>query len=526
MSTLASRFDRDAYDTVEVIGAINGEKLPENLGLRLNQLCTIRGILHHPAFAEGEAASLRSMAGYPEFTRALNARAIMSNRIPVMDPAVYPEQVPYCIWYPEVASDDTYRKLAKEYPEMRYQVARACAVAGYTDLYLELDDILPEVAVAEEARDSGSDAIFEHIMAQPVRYKVFDDYTLTVEIQRPTAAVLNADTCVVAELKRQRQAFRRRDGFTLFGDDEPGFEKLMWNITEDQCIEESLPKSEELPSPPAGFMLDLLSCPLPINLPAGSKDLLILAAAFYGDVDRYVRLRRPVPLQSEIFCVVRGIYHNSLFALWWSRQRPDRWLSSTHRRYVEQAVTARHIMNNDLSRVLSPKHPNDLPYLIWYPNVAKPVVYKALAHKVPEMRESCARACIFAGFWHIFEEIIMLDGIVPNAPLMAEAEESCDPRFASALQARAHELGLDISDPEGKKPLWKMESVRGPSPTWRSIFLITEPNADSIFGQVWDQGAVYNGIQVDMDSLELYLMTPESWRSEKEKIEHEYRTYP
>jgi len=53
---------------------------------------------------------------------------------------------------------------------MRHEVGRACAVAGYTDLYLELQ-LLPDVSIAEEARDNEGKgrAIFDEIMAQPVK---------------------------------------------------------------------------------------------------------------------------------------------------------------------------------------------------------------------------------------------------------------------------------------------------------------------------------------------------------------------
>lgn len=57
---------------------------------------------------------------------------------------------PYCIWHPQVASQDTYRKPWQQYPDMSYQVARACAVANYVELYLEMN-LLPDVSVAEEA---------------------------------------------------------------------------------------------------------------------------------------------------------------------------------------------------------------------------------------------------------------------------------------------------------------------------------------------------------------------------------------
>lgn len=48
---------------------------------------------------------------------------------------------------------------------MQYQVERACAAGGYTSLYLELD-LLPDVAIAEEARDNrtSGQAIYESII--------------------------------------------------------------------------------------------------------------------------------------------------------------------------------------------------------------------------------------------------------------------------------------------------------------------------------------------------------------------------
>lgn len=129
-------------------------------------------------------------------TRRANARLITSNVIPDMNS---PDEMPYCVWYPGLATEHTYRPPARRYPSLRYQVGRACAVAGYTALYFELD-LLPEVSISEEARESGNDgstAIFEHIMSQPTRYAVMDDYTRTVNLANPRAgACLNGDTAV------------------------------------------------------------------------------------------------------------------------------------------------------------------------------------------------------------------------------------------------------------------------------------------------------------------------------------------
>ncbi|KAJ5698286.1 hypothetical protein N7462_000291 [Penicillium macrosclerotiorum] len=68
---------------------------------------------------------------------------------------------------------------------MRYQVGRACAAAWFTDLYKELD-LLPDVSIAEEARDLSEDAdIFKIIMSAPQRYVVMDDFTRSVNLESP-----------------------------------------------------------------------------------------------------------------------------------------------------------------------------------------------------------------------------------------------------------------------------------------------------------------------------------------------------
>ena len=121
--------------------ALSGTAVPQALGDKVTQACVVRGIRSYDGFA------LDLHGTSPLFTRALNARAIMSDRIPDMDSH---DHVPYCIWYPDVASEATYRELAHRYPEMKYAVGRACAVAGYLHLYRELQ-LLPEVHIAEEA---------------------------------------------------------------------------------------------------------------------------------------------------------------------------------------------------------------------------------------------------------------------------------------------------------------------------------------------------------------------------------------
>jgi hypothetical protein len=52
--------------------------------------------------------------------------------------------------------------------------------------------------------------------------------------------------------------------------------------------------------------------PLPSDI---HKDLLLLYAAYTGNIDRYARLRDPNSwIRHEFECVVHGIYHSTTFA--------------------------------------------------------------------------------------------------------------------------------------------------------------------------------------------------------------------
>jgi hypothetical protein len=117
------------YDLNQCIAAIKGEKVPSDLTSFWHRRAVIRGIRDSLQFATSpeiiELCSGDDSQAH-QFSRARNARLIMSNIIPDMqDPATEP----YCIWYPEPASEGTYRELARRYPSMRYQVGRACAAA-------------------------------------------------------------------------------------------------------------------------------------------------------------------------------------------------------------------------------------------------------------------------------------------------------------------------------------------------------------------------------------------------------------
>lgn len=233
---MATRLHLYTYSEAACRAAIRGERVPYELGLPVTRLCFIRGLRYCDGFGE----ELRGM--HPTFTRALNARSIMSNRIPDIKNN---DEIPYCIWYPQTASEATYRELAHRYPHMSYHVGRACAVAGYTELYKELD-ILPDVHIAEEARECGNMAIFDYIMSQPMRYDVMNDSTLTIATEPKSSAHLNGDMAICSSLDDKQRFRSATEPDDVDDQGEPiyelfsmhGFKTNTFNITEDMNLKE------------------------------------------------------------------------------------------------------------------------------------------------------------------------------------------------------------------------------------------------------------------------------------------------
>lgn len=159
---IKSRLRLFTFSEAACRAAVLGQSIPRALGLPVTRLCIIRGIRYNHNFGE----ELRGIL--PEFTRVLNARNIMSDNVPLMTEEV---EFPYCIWHPQAATEATNRELVRRSPNMAYLVGRACAVAGYFDLYKGLA-FPPEVHIAEEARDAGILVVFDDIMAKPIRYAV------------------------------------------------------------------------------------------------------------------------------------------------------------------------------------------------------------------------------------------------------------------------------------------------------------------------------------------------------------------
>ncbi|KAK7427574.1 hypothetical protein QQZ08_005849 [Neonectria magnoliae] len=356
----------------------------------------------------------------------------MSNRIPTgMDTL---EQTPYCFWYPDIPSEDTLRQLLRHNSgkSMAYQVGRACAAGGYASLYKQLD-LLPDASIADEARDSrasGSKEIYDSIVQQPCRYAIMDDYSRIVRDTPIPMAFLNGNTCTRSTLSRKKVIYNDCiDSSHLL---EPVLDiSEDWNLDVDGVPVNLQPISQET--------LSLLYSPLPLDLPNVDKDVLILMAAWSGNMDRYTRLRRERMVPGERECVVRGIYHHTFFAKWCHLN-----LDSTFYKHVH----ARFLMNNDLSWVTDLTPDDQLPEIIWHPNLAKVTTYQELHRRKPVMEEQVAVALARGGWFWQFSEL----NPAPTAKLWDVASTRVDTRFAEFLDKKESEMQDTDVDPEDFQP--------------------------------------------------------------------------
>ncbi|KAF4990495.1 hypothetical protein FGRMN_8426 [Fusarium graminum] len=416
--------------------AVRGDAVPRLLEDRDSRAALVRGIRLHYHFAMSEAVT-RLSTSMSLVARARNARRIMSNDIPEHMAA---DEQPYCIWYPDIATEDTYRLLASRFPDMRYQIGRACAAAGYHGLYRELD-LLPEVSIAEEARESetqGGRVIYDEIMSSKSRYAVMDDSNRSIKLEgNECPAYLNGDTEVRWRLAARQSIIPQPCREYL-----PCIEEDMHFDLENQEIEKryrTLTKDEA----------KLLYSPLPRDLPTVKKTVLTQMAAHDGNIERYARLansaRTLTPLDLE--CVVRGVLHHTMYARWWADQIKNNTIYATSAPYaseIQRAIMARRIMLNDASVCLQ-GWPSGvpMPFVIWWPLKPEPDMLELLAENVPEMRMPCAAAAIACNYLSIYRSL----DPEPSYPLWKVASEcSVNSFYREDQERRGKEKNVDVED--------------------------------------------------------------------------------
>ncbi|PLB50086.1 hypothetical protein P170DRAFT_454714 [Aspergillus steynii IBT 23096] len=482
------------YDYNQCIAALEGRSVPVDLTSATARCAVIRGLRCSYDFAVSrDIVDLCASLRFPKFVRARNARLIMSNVVP--DGLELPETQPYCIWNPDFATEQTYRQLAQRYPSMRYQVGRACAAAGYFTLYTELD-LLPDVSIAEEAREGnteGGDQIYQSIMSSPLKYAVMDDYARSINADSPPhPAFLNAETHV--RWKLEWRFTPAEDATEDFGPEEIDIEEDRYMGLEVNEPDES--RYDELSPQEA----TLLWQPLPLDLPTMKKDLLRQMAAFEGSVDRYDRLinrRSREEIDSrEIICVVRGIYHHTMFARWWQHQIDtgafkDR-MTKNEQDEIQTAINARRVMINEIGTFTDDTPCK--PWLIWYPLKPESVALCRLATRCPSMHGQIAIAAIYCDYKGLYEWL----RIRPSIGLMEAAEKVGNPFYKQDLERRAAELDITDLWQEGPwmEPFDEKHGTVGPDlePTGRGIWTrLRSELMDPLCGGYYRNNFAYGG---------------------------------
>lgn len=185
---------------------------------------------------------------------------------------------------------------------------------------------------------------------------------------------------------------------------------------------------------------------------------------------------------------------------------------------IRMAISARGIINNDLSYILSPN--GAFPKLIWYPSVAASSTYEALARLIPRMRPDVARAAIFANYQQLFDSLIAGDGgdpVEPTYELLNEARRSHNVHYRETLERKAKELGLDIT----KGGPWPDALVQD-LPQYKHFFDTNYPaRLPGIGISRREHDSIYNDMACNASYVETYISIPEEWRRAPEGYEPE-----
>jgi hypothetical protein len=194
--------------------------------------------------------------------------------------------------------------------------------------------------------------------------------------------------------------------------DGPGYDETVFNITEDMNIDEYEIDISSTNTRPRYDVTSLLSAQLPAELPTVDKDLFILMVAYYGVINRYARLgeKRSLRRKSTAVCTA------STITLCLPSGGPNKQFPESGRGRLRKAIYAQFIMSNMLSTMTLQTH--NLPYLIWYPTLARLSTYRELAQRKPQMKLQVLRAAVVANYPDLFDEL--LNDVTPDKALIAK----------------------------------------------------------------------------------------------------------
>ena len=279
---------------------------------------------------------------------------------------------------------------------------------------------------------------------------------------------------------------------------------------------------------------DMLYTPLPFHLPAITKDPLILMAAYEGNLDRYVRLRRPKMLNREEEAVIRGIYHNTTFAKYWSLQNFSRNELIRYGGEIKRATIARVIMVNDLSHITPTNpEPNQMPGMIWWPLLPAEETLRELVRRRPDMKLQAAMTCIEANYEQLWDELEPEPRWelwkLAQRQFITSAQQPVRSYYTDYLERREAEEkertagaedwpDLATAVRESRRPPYYGSSTIGHDLCEEAAIVDKEPTTTLLLpgiGPMWkqQQDSVYaRGRQADFAEWELYISSSEEMR--------------
>ncbi|KAL2139020.1 hypothetical protein VTI28DRAFT_5901 [Corynascus sepedonium] len=263
-----------------------------------------------------------------------------------------------------------------------------------------------------------------------------------------------------------------------------------------------------------------------------NKKLLILYAAANGNVDRYARLRcrdvfprasRVHGVRFEMACLARGCYQQSAMAAWLAASPEfvaSLRIGDRERVMLWRAIHARRVMDGVVEHLLDPSEVPDaeLSYWIWHPTRAPAHALERLAAARPSMRPQCVRACIAAGYWSTYNCIMDMEPPMPPDRLMMD--DACTvetPYYREDLLRRQERLGITRLDVcagyqnwmDPREPIEKLE----PQVFYEANRLRdTHWELHSNFGESEYDYGFYDGFDVSLEGINLYLSSPEEYK--------------
>lgn len=220
--------------------------------------CVIRGIYHHPFFAQWWLTQEIS----DSVRQAIYARLILNNDLSLLNDNTPDTDLPVLIWFPKTAATSTYTELVRLRPSMTPQIACACITANYQGLFNSLN-ATPYIFLWRAGERSRNSHYLEKIEQKATDLELdrreFSDLGLPIEEfesmwpERPDVtdtwpmAVLaqEIDPMIKEDLVLVRDITLGKTGFDFEGDATPS---LVENLLLNTCLED--PSIRPSPPPP------------------------------------------------------------------------------------------------------------------------------------------------------------------------------------------------------------------------------------------------------------------------------------